>query len=83
MTFDFTRWPNADELLDEALGLPPSERDSFLRVKAGGDPELLAALQAIESGGETVMGARASRDALATVLAALESSRVGRAVRVS
>ena len=47
MTFDFTRWPHADELLDEALALPPAERDSFLRANAGGDPELLAALQAI------------------------------------
>lgn len=44
---DSSRWPEADNLLDEALGLPASEREAFLRQRAGHEPELLDALQAI------------------------------------
>jgi serine/threonine-protein kinase len=46
---DSSRWPDADDLVDEALALPVAERDAFLRQKAGHEPELLAALQAIVS----------------------------------
>jgi serine/threonine-protein kinase len=40
---DTSRWPHADALLDEALALPPDEREAFVR-RAAEDPELVAAL---------------------------------------
>jgi serine/threonine-protein kinase len=43
---DWSRWPQADALLDEALTLAPDERDAFITRIAQQDGELAAALQA-------------------------------------
>ena len=47
MTADLSRWPAADDLLDQALALPDAQRPAFLTDVAGHDPDLLAALEAI------------------------------------
>ena len=42
---DLRRWPQADQLLDEALELPRDERSAFVRQAAGADTELAEALE--------------------------------------
>jgi eukaryotic-like serine/threonine-protein kinase len=44
---DLRRWPQADDLLDQALEMDPRERDSFLERAAGADTALLDALRAV------------------------------------
>jgi serine/threonine-protein kinase len=44
---DLREWPDADRILDEALELPPAEREPFLRNAAAGDARLFAALERI------------------------------------
>jgi serine/threonine-protein kinase len=44
---DFSRWPNADALLDEALARPREARGAYLRQAAGGDAGLVAALERV------------------------------------
>lgn len=44
---DFSRWPQADAILDEALALPPADREAFLRAQAGDDTPLYDALAAV------------------------------------
>lgn len=44
---DLQRWPHADALLDEALALPADARAAFVRARAGGDADLIAALDAV------------------------------------
>ncbi|MGE0041933.1 MAG: protein kinase [Vicinamibacterales bacterium] len=44
MTLDLSRWPEADALLDEALGLPEDERPAFVQRVAAGDAALAGAL---------------------------------------
>lgn len=46
MSVDLTRWPGADDILDAALALPAAERAVYVR-RATGDPELIAALDAV------------------------------------
>jgi eukaryotic-like serine/threonine-protein kinase len=45
--FDFSRRPDADELIDQALTLPAEARLQFVRQAVGHDPALLAALESI------------------------------------
>jgi len=47
VTPDLSRWPEADDLLDQALSLPAAERPAFLVKVSGHDADLLAALNAI------------------------------------
>jgi serine/threonine-protein kinase len=44
---DLSRWPDADRLIDEALELPPDQREAFVGRAAGERPELAAALRAV------------------------------------
>jgi eukaryotic-like serine/threonine-protein kinase len=44
---DLRRWPQADRLLEEALALDGAERLAFVRLSAGGDEALRAALEAV------------------------------------
>ena len=44
---DLREWPQADRILDEALGLPRAERAAYLRQAADGDARLLAALELV------------------------------------
>jgi eukaryotic-like serine/threonine-protein kinase len=46
-TVDPSRWPEADALLDQALALPPHEREPFVRRAAASDADLQAAVLAI------------------------------------
>lgn len=46
MIVDLGRWPDADQILDAALELPPAERMVYVRRTAT-DPELVAALEAV------------------------------------
>jgi eukaryotic-like serine/threonine-protein kinase len=43
---DWTRWPEADELLDRALAMPAEARLAFVREAASANPDLRAALEA-------------------------------------
>jgi hypothetical protein len=43
---DPSRWPEADQILDAALELPPPERLAYVR-RAATDPGLIAALEAV------------------------------------
>jgi eukaryotic-like serine/threonine-protein kinase len=47
VTPDLSRWPAADDLLDEALALPAAQRPEFLKKMGGHDPDLLTALEAV------------------------------------
>ena len=53
---DLRRWPQADDVIHEALGLPPADRDAFVRRAAAGDSALLAALQAVLHEADAVDG---------------------------
>jgi serine/threonine protein kinase len=44
---NLSRWPEADEILDQALALPAAERTMFLRRAAAHDAALLAALESV------------------------------------
>ena len=46
------RWARIEALLDEALDLPAAERNAFLRVKCGDDPELYTEVSSILEAGE-------------------------------
>jgi serine/threonine-protein kinase len=67
---DLSRWPNADEILDQALERPAAERRAFVREAAGGDADLLAALDAILFEADTDDGFLAPGGAIAGALAA-------------
>jgi eukaryotic-like serine/threonine-protein kinase len=43
---DLTRWPEADDILDRALGMPVADRRAFVR-QAASDADLVAALDAV------------------------------------
>jgi serine/threonine-protein kinase len=45
--FDLGRWPEADELLDKALALPPEQREGFIRRATAHDRALGYALASI------------------------------------
>lgn len=47
MTLDLSKWPHANDLLDQALALPRDERPRFVRDRAADDPSLAAVLQAV------------------------------------
>ena len=47
VTPDLSRWPAADDWLDQALALPAAQRAAFLQKVGGHDRDLLAALEAI------------------------------------
>jgi Tol biopolymer transport system component len=57
-----------DEILDQALSLPPGERIAFVRGIAGGDAELAAALEAVVREAETEDGFLAPGGALTGAL---------------
>jgi Tol biopolymer transport system component len=44
---DLSRWPQADDLLDQALALPADARDGFVERVAAGDAALVAALRSV------------------------------------
>ena len=54
---DLGRWPEADELLDRALALPPEEREAFVRRATAHDRALGYALASIvrEAGATQVL----------------------------
>ena len=56
-------------MIDEALGLPPAERDGFVRRAAGGDSALLAALQAVLREADAADGFLAHDAAVASAMA--------------
>ncbi|HUF46970.1 MAG TPA: protein kinase [Vicinamibacterales bacterium] len=66
---DLSRWPHADDILDQALARPAAERRAFIREAAGDDEALSAALEAVLAEAETDDGFLAPGGAIAGPLA--------------
>jgi serine/threonine-protein kinase len=67
---DLSRWPQADDLLDRALELPPDERVPFVRAASGDDAGLATALELILLEADRADGFLAPGGALTGPLAA-------------